>query len=57
MCVYKLCIFSSSRDQDLSEALDSSACDLESDGGLIQAQDLPPAERAKLWKVREKPER
>ncbi|XP_062412538.1 TBC1 domain family member 23 isoform X1 [Sardina pilchardus] len=44
-------VLDGSWDQDLSEALDSPTCDLESDGGLIPTQDLPPAERAKLWKI------
>ncbi|XP_063057615.1 TBC1 domain family member 23 isoform X3 [Engraulis encrasicolus] len=48
-------VLDGSWDQDLSEALDSPLgeleAELEADGALLQPQDLPPAERAKLWKI------
>lgn len=40
------------RDEDLAEALDSVGGDQDADkDGIIQVQNLPPPQRAKLWMV------
>ncbi|KAM4629354.1 TBC1 domain family member 23 isoform 1-T1 [Polymixia lowei] len=38
-------------DQDLAEALDSGGSDMEMDRGVIQVQELPALQRAKMWKI------
>ncbi|XP_056132234.1 TBC1 domain family member 23 isoform X2 [Lampris incognitus] len=38
-------------DQELAEALDSGGSDMETDKGIIQVQELPVQQRAKMWKI------
>lgn len=40
------------RDEDLAEALDSVGVDQDAEkNGVLQVQNLPPSQRAKLWMV------
>lgn len=40
------------RDEDLTEALDSLGVDQDAEkDGIIQVQNLPPSQKAKLWMV------
>uniref|UniRef100_A0A8C9W137 TBC1 domain family member 23 n=1 Tax=Scleropages formosus TaxID=113540 RepID=A0A8C9W137_SCLFO len=39
------------REQDLTDALDSGGCDLETARNIIQGRQLPAAQRARVWKI------